>query len=148
MARGEITTTVIGNLTDDPELRFTPNGTAVANFTVAVNPRTYNRQTGEWEDGEPSFLRCVAWRNLAEHVAESLTRGNRAVVTGTLSERRWTDKETEQPRSAWELRVEDVGPSLMYATARPRKVRRDTVPPDDEFANASTERPTNQTPAK
>ena len=114
--------TVIGNLTADPELRFTPSGAAVANFTVASTPRKFNKQTNEFEDGETLFMRCSVWREAAENVAESLTRGVRVVVTGNLVSRSWEDKETGQKRSVMEMQVDDVGPSLRYATATVAKV--------------------------
>ena len=114
---GETPITVIGNLTADPELRFTPSGAAVANFTVASTPRTFDRQTNEWKDAETLFMRCSVWREAAENVAESLTRGTRVVVTGRLVSRSWEDKETGQKRSVMEMQVDEVGPSLRYATA-------------------------------
>ena len=96
---GETTLTIIGNLTQDPELRFTPSGAAVANFTVASTPRTFDRQSNEWKDGETLFMRCSVWREAAENVAESLQRGMRVVVTGRLVSRSWDDKESGQKRS-------------------------------------------------
>ena len=113
--------TVIGNLTADPELRFTPSGAAVANFTVASTPRKFNKQTNEWEDGEALFMRCSVWREVAENVAESLTRGMRVVVVGNLVSRSWEDKDTGQKRSVMEMQVDEVGPSLRYATAKVTK---------------------------
>lgn len=115
--------TVVGNLTADPELRFTPSGAAVANFTVAATPRTFDRQTGEWKDGEPLFLRCNVWRQPAENVAESLTRGMRVVVQGRLRQRSFETKDGDK-RTTIELEVDEVGPSLRYATARVNKVGR------------------------
>ena len=120
---GETLVTVIGNLTTDPELRFTPSGAAVANFTVASTPRTFDRQTNEWKDGEALFLRCNVWRQAAENVAESLTRGARVVVTGRLKQRSFETKEGEK-RTVVELEVDEVGPSLRYATAKVNKVAR------------------------
>ncbi|QNF94238.1 single-stranded DNA-binding protein [Janibacter sp. YB324] len=121
---GETPITVIGNLTADPELRFTPSGAAVANFTVASTPRTFDRQTNEWKDAETLFMRCSVWREAAENVAESLNRGTRVVVTGRLVSRSWEDKETGQKRSVMEMQVDEVGPSLRYATAKVTKTQR------------------------
>ncbi|GAA1075321.1 hypothetical protein GCM10009629_11560 [Pseudonocardia alni] len=113
----------MGNLTADPELRFTPSGAAVANFTVASTPRTFDRQSGEWKDGEALFLRCNIWRQAAENVAESLTRGARVVVQGRLRQRSFETKEGEK-RTVVEMEVDEVGPSLRYATAKVNKVSR------------------------
>jgi single-strand DNA-binding protein len=120
---GETTITVIGNLTADPELRFTPSGAAVASFTVASTPRTFDRQTGEWKDGDALFLRCNIWRQAAENVAESLTRGSRVLVSGRLRQRSFETREGEK-RTVVELEVDEVGPSLRYATAKVNKVNR------------------------
>ena len=120
---GETVITVVGNLTADPELRFTPNGAAVANFTVASTPRTYDRQTNEWKDGDALFLRCAVWREVAENVAESLTRGSRVVVQGRLKQRSFETKEGEK-RTVVELDVDEIGPSLRYATAKVNKTTR------------------------
>jgi single-strand DNA-binding protein len=117
---GDTTITIIGNLTADPELRFTPAGNAVANFTVASTPRTFNRATSEWEDGEALFMRCTIWKQAAENVAESLTRGARVVVHGRLKQRSFTTKEGEK-RTVVELDVDEIGPSLRYATAKVTK---------------------------
>jgi len=114
---GETTITLIGNLTSDPELRFTPSGAAVANFTVASTPRTFDRQTQEWKDGEAMFLNCAAWRNLAENVAESLTKGSRVIVSGRLRSRSYEGREGEK-RTVFEIEVDEIGPSLRYATAK------------------------------
>src|ERR1700710_822574 len=114
---GETVITVVGNLTADPELRFTPSGAAVANFTVASTPRTFDRQTNEWKDGEALFLRCSVWRQAAENVAESLQKGMRVVVQGRLKQRSYATREGEK-RTVVELDVEEVGPSLKYATAK------------------------------
>ncbi|GLY43008.1 single-stranded DNA-binding protein [Amycolatopsis sp. NBRC 101858] len=113
---GDTSITICGNLTTDPELRFTPAGNAVANFTVASTPRTFNRTTSEWEDGEALFLRCTIWKQAAENVAESLTRGARVVVQGRLKQRSFQTKEGEK-RTVVELDVDEIGPSLRYATA-------------------------------
>ena len=120
---GETVITVVGNITDDPELRFTPSGAAVANFTVASTPRTLNRQTNEWEDGEPLFLRCSIWRQAAENVAESLQKGARVIVQGRLKARTWETREGEK-RTSFELDVEEIGPSLRWATAKVTKASR------------------------
>ncbi|BDZ59898.1 single-strand DNA-binding protein [Barrientosiimonas humi] len=120
---GDTPITVIGNLTSDPELRFTPNGAAVANFTVASTPRQFDRQTNEWKDGETLFMRCSVWREAAENAAESLTRGARVIVSGRLVSRSWETKEGEK-RTVMEMQVEEVGPSLRYATAKVNKTQR------------------------
>ncbi|MBB5960551.1 single-strand DNA-binding protein [Saccharothrix tamanrassetensis] len=120
---GETTITVVGNLTADPELRFTQSGAAVASFTVASTPRTFDRQSGEWKDGEALFLRCNVWRQVAENVAESLTRGSRVLVSGRLRQRSFETKEGEK-RTVIELEVDEIGPSLRYATAKVNKVSR------------------------
>lgn len=114
---GETTITVIGNLTSDPELRFTPGGHAVANFTVASTPRTFDRQANEWVDGETLFLRAAIWREAAENVAETLTKGTRVIVSGRLKSRSYETKEGEK-RTVIELDVDEIGPSLRYATAK------------------------------
>lgn len=120
---GETVITVVGNLTADPELRFTPSGAAVASFTVASTPRTLDRTTNEWKDGEALFLRCSIWRQAAENVAESLQRGMRVVVQGRLKQRSFETREGEK-RTVVELEVDEVGPSLKYATAKVNKVSR------------------------
>lgn len=120
---GDTVITVVGNLTADPELRFTPSGSAVANFTVASTPRYFDRQSGEWKDGEALFLRCSIWRQAAENVAESLTRGARVVVQGRLKQRSFETKEGEK-RTVVELDADEIGPSLRYATAKVNKVSR------------------------
>lgn len=119
---GETTITVIGNLTADPELRFTASGHAVASFTVASTPRSFDRETNAWKDGETLFLKCSVWRQYAENVAESLTKGTRVIVTGRLKQRSY-EKEGEK-RTVYELDVDDVGPALRNATARITKVQR------------------------
>ena len=113
---GETTLTVVGNLTADPELRFTTSGAAVANFTVASTPRTFDRATGDWKDGDTLFLRCTLWRQAAEHVAESLHKGARVIVSGHLNQRSFETREGEK-RSVMELLVDEIGPSLRYVTA-------------------------------
>mgnify|MGYP001806395847 CR=1 FL=1 len=120
---GDTTITVVGNLTADPELRFTPSGAAVANFTVASTPRIFDRQSSEWKDGEALFLRCNIWREAAENVAESLTRGSRVIVTGRLKQRSFETREGEK-RTVFEVEVDEIGPSLKYATAKVNKASR------------------------
>jgi single-strand DNA-binding protein len=120
---GETVITVVGNLVDDPELRFTPSGAAVANFRIASTPRSFNRQTNEWEDGEALFLSCSVWRQAAENVAESLTRGMRVVVQGRLKARSYETREGEK-RTVFEIEVEEVGPSLKFATAKVTRATR------------------------
>lgn len=117
---GETVITVVGNLVDDPELRFTPSGAAVAKFRVASTPRIFDRQTNEWKDGEGLFLTCSVWRQAAENVAESLQRGMRVVVQGRLKQRSYEDREGVK-RTVYELDVEEVGPSLKNATAKVTK---------------------------
>jgi single-strand DNA-binding protein len=120
---GDTTITVIGNLTDDPELRFTPSGAAVAKFRVASTPRFMDRTSGEWKDGEPLFLACTVWRQAAEHVAESLQRGARVIVSGRLRQRSYETREGEK-RTVIELEVDEIGPSLRYDTAKVQKMSR------------------------
>ena len=120
---GETTITIVGNLTDDPELRFTPSGAAVAKFRIASTPRTLDRQSGEWKDGEPLFLACNIWRDAAEHVAESLQRGARVIVQGRLRQRSYETREGEK-RTVYELEVDEIGPSLRYATAKVQRMNR------------------------
>jgi len=120
---GETIITVVGNLTDDPELKFTPSGAPVANFTVASTPRTFDKQTNEWKDGDALFLRCAAWRQLAENVAESLTKGQRVIVTGALRVRQFERQDGSKGTSV-ELNVDEVGPSLKFATAKTTKATR------------------------
>lgn len=123
MAQGDTNITIVGNLTADPELRFTPNGAAVANFTVASTPRILDKATNEWKDGEALFMRCAVWRQAAENIAESLQRGARVIVTGRLKQRSYDTKEGEK-RTVIELDVDEVGPSLKYATAKVNKTTR------------------------
>ncbi|WP_328617264.1 single-stranded DNA-binding protein [Amycolatopsis sp. NBC_00355] len=146
---GDTILTIIGNLTADPELRFTATGTPVANFTVASTPRTFNRATSEWEDGETLFMRCTIWKQAAENIAESLTRGARVVLHGRLKQRSFQTKEGEK-RTVVELDVDEIGPSLRYATAAvtknpkdwPSKVNSDLItstpagPADDPWGPA------------
>jgi len=119
---GETQITVIGNLTGDPELRFIQSGAAVVNFTVASTPRTFDRQSNEWKDGETLFMRCSLWREAAENVAESLTKGMRVIVTGRLVSRSW--EANGEKRTVTEMQVDEVGPSLRYATAKVTRTQR------------------------
>ena len=120
---GDTVITIIGNITGDPELRFTPSGAAVANFTVASTPRQFDRTSNEWKDGETLFMRCSVWRDAAENVAESLQRGTRVLVSGRLKSRSYETKEGEK-RTVVELDVDEVGPSLKYATAKVNRTQR------------------------
>jgi single-strand DNA-binding protein len=160
MAAGDTNITMIGNLTDDPELRFTPSGAAVAKFRVASTPRYLDKQSGEWKDGEPLFLACNVWRQAAEHVAESLQRGTRVIVSGRLRQRSYETREGEK-RTVFELEVDDIGPSLRYATAKVQKMSRSSgggfgggpgggpAASDDPWASATPAAPASQsaTPA-
>ena len=114
---GETVLTLVGNLTADPELRFTPSGNPVASFTVASTPRTFDRAAGEWKDGQALFMRCSIWRDAAENVAESLTKGTRVIVQGRLVQRSYTTREGEN-RTVVEMQVDEIGPSLRYAKAQ------------------------------
>jgi single-strand DNA-binding protein len=120
---GDTVITIIGNITGDPELRFTPSGAAVANFTVASTPRAFDRQSNEWKDGETLFMRCSVWRDAAENVAESLNRGTRVIVSGRLKSRSYETKEGEK-RTVVEMEVDEIGPSLRYASAKVTKTQR------------------------
>ena len=130
---GETPITVVGNLTADPELRFTPSGAAVANFTVASTPRTFDKQTNEWKDGEALFLNCSVWRQAAENAAESLQRGMRVVVSGRLKARSYETREGEK-RTVFEIDVDEIGPSLKYATAKVTKTTRSGGGPGGGFS--------------
>ncbi|MBJ6626033.1 single-stranded DNA-binding protein [Streptomyces sp. I4(2020)] len=136
---GETQITVVGNLVDDPELRFTPSGAAVAKFRIASTPRTFDRETNQWKDGEALFLTCSVWRQAAEHVAESLARGLRVIVQGRLKQRSYEDREGVK-RTVYELDVDEVGPSLTFATAKVSKAtgggNRGNSPTDDAWAGA------------
>jgi len=140
---GNAVTSIEGNLTADPELRFTQDGTAVANFTVASTPRVRDTATGDWKDGRPSFMRCAVWRRQAENVAESLNRGDRVIVTGVLKQRHWETRDGE-PRSTWELQVREIGPSLRYATATVTKIKRGTTGDTAEDPWATAEEPADE----
>jgi len=120
---GETVITVVGNLVDDPELRFTPSGAAVANFRIASTPRTFDKQSNEWKDGDALFLSCSVWRQAAENVAESLQKGMRVVVQGRLKSRQYETREGEK-RTVFEVEVDEIGPSLRYATAKVNKASR------------------------
>ncbi|WP_420077037.1 single-stranded DNA-binding protein [Streptomyces sp. JL3001] len=123
MSVGETPITVVGNLAADPELRFTPSGAALVKFAVASTPRRYDKASGQWQDGTAMFLRCTAWRDLAQHIAESLTKGMRVVVTGRLRQHNWQNDQGEN-RSMLGLEVDDIGPSLQFATAKVERVQR------------------------
>ncbi|MCP2242515.1 single-stranded DNA-binding protein [Lentzea aerocolonigenes] len=142
---GETTITVVGNLTADPEFRFIQSGAAVASFTVASTPRTFDKQSGEWKDGEALFLRCNVWRQVAENVAESLTRGSRVLVTGRLRQRSFETKEGEK-RTVVELEVDEIGPSLRYATAKVNKVSRGDGGRPVQHAPVPAQDPWNEAP--
>lgn len=126
MAQGDTQITIVGNLTGDPELRFIPNGAAVTNFRIASTPRVYNRETNQFEDGDALFMTCNCWRDMAENVAESLSKGMRVIVTGTLKQRSYQTKEGEN-RTVYEIDVQEVGPSLKYATAQVARTSRDNA---------------------
>ncbi|WP_219505251.1 single-stranded DNA-binding protein [Nonomuraea ceibae] len=141
MAAGDTVITIVGNLVDDPELRFTPTGQAVARFRIASTPRFMDRQTNEWKDGESLFLTCNVWRQAAENAAESLQRGMRVIVQGRLKQRSYETKEGEK-RTVYEVEVDEVGPSLRNATAKvTRTSRQGSGPGDDVWTSASPQRP-------
>jgi single-strand DNA-binding protein len=127
MSAGDTTLTITGNLTADPEIRYTPTGTAVAAFTVAASRRIYDQASGQWSDGDTLFLRCSAWRELADHAAESLSKGMRVIVTGRLKQRTYETTEGEK-RTVYEIDADDLGPSLKWATAKIAKTSRDKAP--------------------
>ena len=127
MPSGDTTITIAGNLTADPDLRYTQTGIAVAAFTVAASRRTYDSDSGQWKDADTLFLRCSVWRELAEHAAESLTKGTRVVVTGRLRQREYETTEGDK-RTVYEVDADDVGPSLRWATAKITKSTRDRAP--------------------
>jgi single-strand DNA-binding protein len=134
---GETVITVVGNLTDDPELRFTPSGAAVASFTIASTPRFFDRQTNQWKDGDALFLRASLWRQPAENLAESLTKGMRVIAQGRLVQRSYETREGER-RTVVELQIEEIGPSLKYATAKVTKVARGSGMSTNGFGNGPT----------
>ena len=123
---GETIITVVGNLTADPEIRTVGNGSSVASFTIASTPRTWNRNTGQFEDGQALFMRCSAWRDMAEHCAQSLAKGMRVIAQGRLTQHSWED-EQHQRRTSMELQVDEIGPSLRCATAQVAKAQRGTA---------------------
>lgn len=135
--------TIVGNLTDDPELRFTPSGTALAKFSVAVNRRTFDRDRNEWVDAGTDFHRVTAWKQLGENVAASIQKGTRVIVQGDLRQRHWVDETTKEKRSAWELTADAVGPDLTWAAAAVTKTAkgRNDGPADDPWATGTTQRP-------
>ncbi|MFG3441154.1 single-stranded DNA-binding protein [Nonomuraea sp. NPDC047897] len=133
---GETTITIIGNLTGDPELRFTQSGAAVAGFTIASSARTYNKSVEQWEDGEVLFMRCSAWRDLGEHAAESLTRGTRVIASGRLRMRTYETSDGDK-RTVTEMTVDEIGPSLRFATARPVKAARGNGQANRNASNGS-----------
>jgi single-strand DNA-binding protein len=132
---------ITGNLTDDPELKFTPGGAAVCRFSVAVNRRQYDKTTGTWVEAGTDFHRVQAWRGLAENIGDTLAKGMRAVVIGTLEQQQWTDKTTGEKKSAWLITATSAGPDLSFATATVQKVKRADGPPDDAWANGSSTAP-------
>lgn len=134
--------TIVGNLTDDPELRFTPNGASVVKFRIAVNRRTFDRDTNQWKDAGADFYTVSAWNTLATNCAETLQKGTRVVVFGDQRQRHWTDEKTQEPRSAWEVTAQAVGPDLTWATAKvTRAAKRDQAAPDDPWATGSKQPP-------
>ena len=143
---GDTTITVIGNLTDDPELKFTPSGAALTRFRVASTPRFLDRQSGEWRDGDPLFLSCSIWRQPAENVAESLKRGSRVIVTGRLRQRSYETREGEK-RTVIELDVDEIGPSLRYATAQVQKLSRSSASARSGAARSAEDDPWATSPA-
>ncbi len=149
MAAGDIAVTVVGNLTNEPELRFTASGAAVASFTIASNSKYMDKTTNEWKDSDPVYMRCTVWRQYAENVAESLQKGMRVIATGRLKQRSYETREGEK-RTVVEMEVDDVGPALRYATAKVNKVQRaggdfggggSSAPSDDPWAAAPSAGP-------
>lgn len=143
MSIGSVPINFAGNLTADPELRFTPSGVAAVRFSVAVNARVFDKLTNAWKDGDPSFFQVTAWRQLAENIAESLHRGDRVVVAGVLAQEHWEDPKTGEKRSGWKVTADAVGADLTWSTAVLTKSRRQAFdgPPDEEWATASRTRP-------
>lgn len=135
--------TVAGNLTSDPELRFTQNGTAVANFTIASTPRRFDKQSGEWQDQEPLFVRCSVWREYAENVAESLTKGMAVIAQGRLKANSYEDKDGNN-RTGWELEVDEVGPTLRYATAQVQRRQKNQPGPSNVGSQGGFGQPAQQ----
>ncbi|WP_406289560.1 single-stranded DNA-binding protein [Embleya sp. NBC_00896] len=140
--------TVVGNVTRDPEIKFTPSGVAVARLSIAATPRKFDKATNKWIDGETTFWACTAWRSLAEHVTESLRKGDRVIASGTVTTQRWTDKDSNEPRERMVLDLDDVGPSLLWADATVTRTGRRNAPaadgPWDNFGTPDAARP--QTP--
>lgn len=140
---GDTVVTIVGSLGADPELKFLPSGVAVASFNVASTPRSFDKASGSWKDGETLWMRCTVWREMAESVAESLTRGTRVIVQGRLTQRSW--EKDGQKRTSVELQVDEVGPSLRYATAKVNKAARggggSSAPVDDPWASDGSEAP-------
>ena len=154
MATGDVQVTLVGNVTADPELRFTPSGAAVCSFTVAVQPRKFDKNTSQWVDGQASFYRCNAWRQMAENIAETFARGNRVIVTGTIGQRSYETSDGEK-RTVFEVQVDDIGASVKFATAKinrpertggqpPQQAQRPQQPPEDPWGTP----PTQQRPAQ
>lgn len=143
---GETQITVVGNLVADPELRYTQSGLPVVNFTIASTPRTFDKQSNEWKDGDALFIRCSAWRDFAEHIAGSLVKGTRVVALGRLTQKSYETKEGEK-RTSFELEVDEVGPSLKYATAQVTKVSKDGRAPAAPAAPSTPSADTWATPA-
>jgi single-strand DNA-binding protein len=140
LARNTVPITIVGNVTRDPELKFTAAGKAIVGFGVAVNPRRYDKDKQEWVEGEPSFYRCSAFGPLAENIANCIGKGTRVIVTGDLFERRW--EENGEKKSGWQVNADAVGPDLSWAQAKVQKMARShDVPPDDPWATASSTRP-------
>jgi single-strand DNA-binding protein len=137
---GDVVATVVGNLTSAPEIRFTPSGAAVASFTIASTPRTFDKESGQWKDGEALFLRCSVWRQAAENVSESLTRGSRVIAQGRLVQRSFETREGEK-RTVVEMQVDEIGPSLRYATAKVQKADRSSGPTSQDPRWTSDEEP-------
>ncbi|MFF5981172.1 single-stranded DNA-binding protein [Streptomyces olindensis] len=140
MSFGETPITLVGNLTDEPELKFTESGTALAKFTVAVTPRTFDRTSNQWKDGTTAFYRCAAWRSLAEHVAESLSKGSRVVATGRMRQHDWTNDQGEK-RSMLAVEVDDIGASVRFTTVQINGKRTTGSAPADDPWNTGSNRP-------
>lgn len=139
MAMGEIPVTITGNLTGDPEIKFTDSGAALAKFTVASTPRTFDKTSNQWKDGTATFFRCATWRSLAEHIAESLTKGSRVVLSGRIRQHNWQTPEGEN-RSMLAVEVDDIGPSLRFATATTTKATKPGSQPGDDPWDTATPR--------
>ncbi|MFF7371957.1 single-stranded DNA-binding protein [Streptomyces tricolor] len=140
MSFGETPITLVGNLTDDPELKFTASGTALARFTIAVTPRTFDRASNQWKDGTTAFYRCAAWRTLAEHVAESLAKGSRVVAMGRMRQHDWTNDQGEK-RSMLAVEIDDIGASVRFTTVQISSKRTDSGAPSGDPWNTGANRP-------